>query len=165
MDAVYRQIKGVERSIVGYAGGNAEDANYHAVATGRTNHAESVQVTFDEAEISSEVVLDIFFTLHDPTSLNRQGADTGPQYRSAMFYTNDAQEALFESARDEFQKLLDRQIVTETTRLDEFYPAEAEQQEYYANNPSNPYCSIVIDPKLNKVRGNFAQYLINNNGG
>lgn len=160
MDAVFRNVKGVKKSIVGYAGGDAEEANYYAVVNGRTKHAESVQVTFDDNVISGDVVLDIFFTLHDPTTLNRQGADVGPQYRSAMFYADDKQRALFESARERSQKIWDRHIVTEIVELMEFYPAEAEHQDYYANNPANPYCSIVIDPKILKVRHKFAEYFI-----
>lgn len=159
LDAVFRTLRGVERSVVGYAGGDARDANYYRVASGATGHAESVQVTFDEAVLPVSVLLDIFFTLHDPTTLNRQGADVGPQYRSAMFYVDDAQKQLFEAARDRAQTIWDDPIVTEITKLEAFYEAEPERQDYYANNPANRYCSVVIDPKIAKVRAAYVEYL------
>lgn len=158
LDAVFRGLKGVKKSVSGYAGGSAEDADYYRVASGQTSHAESVQVTFDESALPPDVLLDIFFTLHNPTTLNRQGADVGPQYRSAMFYADDDQKQQFEAARDRAQAIWDDPIVTEISRLDEFFPAEAEHQDYYANNPANPYCAIVIDPKVSKVRKKFEEY-------
>lgn len=159
LDAVFQQLRGVESSVVGYAGGSAEDASYYRVVTGQTGHAESIQVTFDETILPSDIVLDMFFTLHDPTTPSRQGADVGPQYRSVMFYENDEQKALFEAAKTRAQKLWDDPIVTEIAPLEGFYPAEIEHQEYYANNPANGYCSVVIAPKVNKARQNFSQYM------
>lgn len=159
LDAVFRGLKGVQESVAGYSGGTAEDADYYRVASGQTGHAESVQVTFDESVLPTDALLDIFFTLHDPTTLNRQGADVGPQYRSAMFYADEEQKQLFEAARERAQTIWNDPIVTEITPLDQFYPAEAEHQDYYTNNPANPYCSIVIDPKVAKVRQKFTKYL------
>lgn len=158
LDAVFRELKGVSSSISGYAGGSAEDASYYTVATGETGHAESVQVTFDEAVLPANTLLDIFFTLHNPTTLNRQGADVGPQYRSAMFYENDEQKKVFEAARDRAQEIWDDPIVTEITPLEKFYPAEPEHQDYFAQHPENPYCTVVIDPKILKVRAKFRPY-------
>jgi peptide-methionine (S)-S-oxide reductase len=160
LDAVFRNLRGVTSSIVGYAGGSKADADYYRVASGQTAHAESVQVRFDESILPVDVLLDIFFTLHDPTTLNRQGADVGPQYRSAMFYEDDTQREQFESARTRAAAIWDKPIVTEITKLDEFYTAESEHQDYYAQNPANPYCAVVIDPKIVKVRHSFASYFV-----
>ncbi|HEY1085794.1 MAG TPA: peptide-methionine (S)-S-oxide reductase MsrA [Candidatus Saccharimonadales bacterium] len=159
LDAVYRQLKGIEKSVTGYAGGNAEDADYYKVATGTTNHAESQEITFDENIIPKEVILDMFFLIHDPTTLNRQGNDVGPQYRSAMFYSTDEQKADFEAAIERAKTHWGDSIVTELAPLEEFYPAEISHQDYYANNPTNPYCSIVIEPKIVKARKNYTQYI------
>ncbi len=160
LDAVFRELRGAEDSVVGYAGGSAEDADYYRVASGKTGHAESIQVTFDEEILPASALLDIFFTLHNPTTLNRQGADVGPQYRSAMFYADDEQRELFEQAVSRAEKIWDDPIVTEIVKLEAFYVAETDQQNYYANNPANPYCSIVIDPKIIKVRQSFKHYLL-----
>ena len=158
IDAVFRRLKGVEGSISGYAGGSAEDANYYKVATGRTGHAESVQVTFDETIIPAETLLDIFFLIHDPTTLNRQGNDKGPQYRSAMFYEDDIQKKEFEAAIERAKAYWDKPIVTELTPLDVFFEGEPEHQDYFNNNPSNGYCSIVIAPKIIKARKAYTQW-------
>lgn len=159
LDAVYRTLRGVSESLCGYAGDTADNANYYAVASGKTHHAEAVKVRFDETIIPAEVVLDIFFAIHDPTSLNRQGADAGPQYRSAMFYVDDTQKKYFESTIERIGRLFDKPIVTQLTKLDEFYEAEPEHQDYYANNPFSGYCNFVISPKMNKVKKEFAHYL------
>ena len=158
LDAVFRRLKGVERSISGYAGGSAEDASYYTVATGKTGHAESVQVTFDETIISKETILDIYFLIHNPTTKDRQGNDVGPQYRSAMFYENGEQKAEFESAIERAKSHWDDPIVTELTPLEKFYEAEPEHQDYFTNNPANPYCSIVIDPKIVKARKAYTKW-------
>lgn len=157
-DAVFRRLSGVESSICGYSGGSEEDADYYSVASGRTGHAESVQVTFDEAVIPPEVLLDIFFLIHDPTTLNRQGADEGPQYRSAMFYVDEEQEAVFEAALDRAEEHWEDDIVTELTPLKAFYEAEPEHQDYFTHNPANGYCSIVILPKIVKARRAYAKW-------
>ncbi len=158
LDAVFRRLKGVEESISGYAGGIEKDADYYRVATGTTGHAESVQVTFDETIIPKETILDIFFLIHDPTTKDRQGNDVGPQYRSAMFYENDEQKAEFEAAIERAENHWDNPIVTELTPLEKFYEAEPEHQDYFTNNPANPYCSVVIDPKIVKARKEYTKW-------
>lgn len=161
LDAVFRRIRGVTSVVSGYAGGESLDPTYYQVASGTTGHAEVVQVTFDEAVIPAETLLGIFFTLHDPTTLNRQGADVGTQYRSVLLYTDNDQKAEFETAIHKAQVIWDDPIITELARLDTFYPAEPEHQDYFNKNPSNGYCSIVITPKITKVRTKYSEYFIN----
>lgn len=158
LDAVFRRLKGVEASVCGYTGGSAEDAAYPNVSSGTTGHAECVQVTFNESVLPSDVLLAIFFLIHDPTSLNRQGADVGPQYRSAMFYQGEAQKAVFEAALHRAQGDWDQPLVTELTSLEAFYPAEAEHQDYFTKYPANGYCSVVITPKIIKARNEYANW-------
>ena len=158
LDAVFRRLKGVEKSVCGYTGGNAEDADYYVVATGTTGHAESVQVTFDENIIPKEAVLDIYFLIHDPTTKDRQGNDVGPQYRSAMFYGDDQQKADFEAAIERAKTHWQGPIVTELTPLGKFYEAEPEHQDYFNNNPGNGYCSVVIAPKIVKARSTYTKW-------
>lgn len=158
LDAVFRRLKGVESSVCGYAGGSTEDADYYRVATGKTGHAESVQLVFNETIIPKETVLDIFFLIHNPTTKDRQGNDVGPQYRSAMFYENDEQKADFEAAITRAATHWDDPIVTELTPLEKFYDAEPEHQDYFTNNPANPYCSVVIDPKIVKARKAYTKW-------
>lgn len=158
LDAVYRRLKGVDSVVSGYAGGTIPHPTYEQVSTGSTNHAETVEITFDTAIIPSDVVLDIFFLIHDPTTLNRQGNDVGTQYRSAMFYQDDEQKTAFQSATDRAQANWDNPIVTELTPLDTFYPAEDYHQDYFNNNPGNGYCSVVIEPKIIKARNKFKQW-------
>ncbi len=158
IEAVYQRIQGVTTSISGYAGGTAADANYYAVASGETGHAEAVQVTFDENIIPKETILDIFFLIHDPTTKDRQGNDVGPQYRSALFYTDDTQKVEFKSAIERAQLQWDDPIVSELSPLVVFYEAEPEHQDYFSNNPGNGYCSVVIAPKINKARKEYAKW-------
>lgn len=158
LDAVFRRLEGVESSLCGYAGGSKEDADYYRVASGRTGHAESVQVTFDETILPAKDLLDLFFLIHNPTTPNQQGADKGPQYRSAMFYTDDTQKADFEAAAKRASLHWDDPIVTEIAPLEKFYEAEAEHQDYFTNNPANPYCSVVISPKIIKARKEYSHY-------
>jgi len=158
LDAVFRGLKGVESSPCGYAGGEEKDASYYAVASGKTGHAESVQVTFDETVIPKETILDIFFLIHDPTTKDRQGNDVGPQYRSAMFYESEQQKAEFEAAIERAKTHWGNQIVTELTPLEKFYEAEPEHQDYFNNNPANGYCSIVIAPKIVKARHAYTKW-------
>ena len=158
IDAIFQRLTGVESSISGYAGGSKSDADYYRVASGATGHAEAVQVTFDESVLPAHDLLDIFFLVHNPTTLNQQGADKGPQYRSAMFFSDDAQKVEFTDAIDRAQKHWNDPIVTELTQLDVFYRAELEHQDYFTNNPTNPYCSIVIDPKIVKARKEYSKY-------
>ena len=157
LDAVYRQIKGVTKVESGYAGGEGQ-ANYYRVATGTTGYAEVVRVTFDESVIPAETILDLYFVMHDPTTLNRQGADEGTQYRSVMFYENDEQQKLFRAALERAEKLWDDPIVTEIVPLEKFHLAEDEHQDYFRKNPETGYCSVVIAPKVVKVRSHFRQW-------
>jgi len=158
LDAVYRLIRGVMTVESGYAGGDAASANYYAVATGTTGHAEVVRVTFDEAVIPAETILSLFFLIHDPTSLNRQGADEGPQYRSAMFYADDGQKKEFDRAIASAEKLWDNPIVTEITPLQKFYVAEDEHQDYFSKHPDAGYCQVVIAPKVTKARKAYTKW-------
>ncbi len=158
LDAVYRRMKGVTNVVSGYSGGNLPDPTYDQVSGGNTGHAEAVQITFDESVIPAGTILDIFFLIHDPTTLNRQGNDVGTQYRSAMFYADDAQKEAFESARNSATEHWGDSIVTELQPLDVFYPAEDYHQDYFNNNPGNGYCSIVIAPKIVKARSAYSQW-------
>lgn len=161
LEAVYNQFQGVQKAISGYAGGDAPNPTYQQVCTGATGHAEVVQVTFDPAAVSLDDVLGVFFTIHDPTTLNRQGADVGTQYRSAIFYHTPEQrhaaEAMMQRLTDE--AVWDDPIVTEITPLDTFYPAEDYHQNYFVNNPNQGYCRAVIAPKVAKFRKQYMDRL------
>ncbi len=158
LDAVFRRLKGVDSSLCGYAGGSSQDATYYKVASGVTAHAESVQVSFDESIISPQTLLDIFFLIHDPTSLNKQGADEGTQYASKLFYADDEQKTIFEAAAARAQTYYDKPIVTVIEKLNMFYVAEPEHQDYFDNNPQNPYCPVVISPKIAKARKEYSAW-------
>ena len=157
LEAVFDNLKGVESVESGYSGGHVVNPTYRQVCSGSTGHAEVVQLTFDPAIVSFKDILNVFFAIHDPTSLNRQGNDVGTSYRSAIFYHDDAQKADAEQVIQELtgQKLWPNQIVTEVTKLDKFYLAEGHHQEYYANNGSEPYCRVVVAPKVAKFRKLF----------
>ena len=159
LDAAYRRIEGVTDVVSGYAGGILADPTYAQVSTGKTGHAEVVSVTFDEHVLPESVVLSLFFALHNPTTRDRQGADIGPQYRSIMLYQDDAQKRLFANAIEQAASLWDQPIVTELAPLEQFYPAEDEHQDYFTKNPESGYCSIVISPKLAKLRQQFTRYI------
>lgn len=159
LEAVYKDLKGVEKVVSGYAGGHVPNPSYQAVCTGTTGHAEVVQVTFDPEVISFGEILQVFFTIHDPTTLNRQGNDVGPQYRSAIFYHSEAQRQAAESALADAQPLWSRPIVTEVTPLDTFYPGEDYHQDYFERNPYQPYCQVVIAPKVSKFRKMYIEKL------
>lgn len=161
LEAVYEQLKGVERSISGYAGGDKVNPSYEEVCSGRTGHAEVVQLTFDPAQISYRDLLNVFFTIHDPTTLNRQGADVGTQYRSAIFYHTPEQKAEAEAVIRELEaeKLWPNPIVTEVVPLDTFYPAEDYHQGYYRAHPYQGYCQMVIAPKVAKFRKHYLDRL------
>jgi peptide-methionine (S)-S-oxide reductase len=158
---VYLQLRGVETVASGYAGGRRPNPTYEQVCTGTTGHAEVVQITFDPTVISYEDLLDVFFTIHDPTTLNRQGNDVGTQYRSAIFYHSPEQEraARAKIAMLAAEHVWDDPIVTEVAPLDVFWPAEAYHRNYFARNPGNPYCSVVIAPKVAKARKTFFEKL------
>jgi len=159
LDAVYRTLDGVTEVVSGYTGGRVPNPSYEAVCTGTTDHAEAVAVTFDETVIPSSVILDVFFSLHDPRQLNRQGNDLGTQYRSAMFYADDEQKAEFEEARERASEAWGGGIVTSITRLGEYYPAEEYHQDFFAKNPGQGYCLAVALPKVQKIRKSYAQYV------
>jgi peptide-methionine (S)-S-oxide reductase len=157
LEAVFDELRGVVSVESGYAGGHVENPSYRAVCTGMTGHAEVVQVTFDPEVLSYADLLRVFFTIHDPTTLNRQGADTGTQYRSAIFYHSEEQKRTAEEVIAELreQDVWDNPIVTEVAPFDKFYMAEDYHQEYYANNPNQPYCRVVIQPKVAKFRKHY----------
>ena len=161
LEAAFDQIEGVISVESGYAGGTVENPTYRQVCTGRTGHAEVVKVTFDTVVITFEEILDIFFDVHDPTTLNRQGADVGTQYRSAIFYHNGAQREVAERmiAKLDAAGVWNSPIVTEVTPMTAFYIAEDYHQEYYVNNTRQPYCRAVIAPKLAKLQQHFVAKL------
>lgn len=152
-EAVFQEVKGVKKVVSGYSGGNVPGKpTYREVCSGLTGHAEVIQVTFDSNIISYEDILIVFMTTHDPTTLNRQGADVGSQYRSIVFYHNEEQKKVAEGVLVELGKYYDQPIVTELAPFETFYEAEKEHQDYYRNNQTQGYCSFVIAPKLNKLR-------------
>jgi peptide-methionine (S)-S-oxide reductase len=161
LEAAFVELRGVEQVRSGYAGGNVPHPTYEQVCTGRTGHAEAVQITFDPAVISYADLLDVFFVIHDPTSRNRQGADIGTQYRSAIFYHSPEQQAAAQRAIAQLEaaRLWDAPIVTEVVPLEAFYPAEEYHRDYYARNPNQGYCRVVIAPKVAKVRKQFFEKL------
>lgn len=161
LEAVYENLKGVEKVESGYAGGSVANPTYEQVCSGSTGHAEVVQVSFDPSLVSYRELLEVFFTIHDPTTLNRQGNDVGTQYRSAIFYHTPEQKSTAEDAIAELaaEELWDDPIVTEITPLDKYYPAEAYHQEYFRRNPNQPYCAVVIAPKVAKFRSKYLEKL------
>jgi peptide-methionine (S)-S-oxide reductase len=159
LDAAYRQVEGVTGVVSGYTGGGPANPTYEQVCTGATGHAEAVQVEFDPAVISYDDILDVLWSIHDPTTLNRQGADIGTQYRSAIYYTDDAQKQAAEASRDAVQQLWQDPVVTQIERLRDFYPAEEYHQDFFARNPDQGYCRAVINPKLTKLREHHAALL------
>ena len=161
LEAVYDQLEGVLDVVSGYAGGHVQNPDYKSVCKGTTGHAEVVQITFDPQVITFKEILEVFFTIHDPTTLNRQGADVGTQYRSAIFYQSEEQKRTAEQVIIEFEseKVWPNPIVTEVTGLDKFYPAEDYHQEYFQRNPYQGYCQVVIAPKVGKFRKKFTHRL------
>ena len=161
-EAVFQEVKGVEKVVSGYSGGNVPGKpTYREVCSGLTGHAEVIQVTFDADVISYEEILVIFMTTHDPTTLNRQGADRGTQYRSVIFYHNAEQKEIAEAVIQELGNYFDDPIVTEVSEAETFFEAEQEHQDYYRNNQQQGYCSFVITPKLVKLRKLHADKLKN----
>ncbi len=161
IESAFNSVDGVESAISGYAGGQTDSPSYEAVCRGDTGHAEVVQVTFDADSISYREILEIFFALHDPTQLNRQGNDVGTQYRSAIFYHNDEQrhqaDAIIQEMTDE--EVWPNPIVTEVVPIDNYHAAEDYHQNYFKNNPQNQYCAMVVAPKLAKFKKTFASRL------
>ena len=158
LDSAYSQFAGITDVTCGYTGGHKVDPTYEQVCDGNTGHAEVVSVSFDESVITAEQILDIFFTLHDPTQLNRQGNDIGTQYRSSMFYA-DGQQEVFQAAIERAKSIWGDAIVTELTVLPEFYAAEDYHQDFFAKNPNQGYCVAVVAPKVSKVRSKFSHLL------
>ncbi len=161
LEAPYQQLSGVKEVVSGYMGGKIKNPTYREVCSGLTGHAEVVRITYDPSEISMEKILEVFWTIHDPTTPNRQGNDVGSQYRSAIFYHSPEQGRI---AKDYIKKLdsagaFDKPIVTEVKEAEVFYPAEDYHQDYYINNPSQPYCTFIVKPKVEKVKRIFAEQL------
>ena len=158
-EAVFKQIAGVESVTSGYAGGHVEDPSYDAVCSGDTGHAECVQVEYDPDVIDYEDVLTVFFATHNPTTKNRQGPDVGSQYRSAVFFHDEAQREAAEATIADLDEQYSDPIVTEVEPLETFYPAEEYHQDYYERNPDQGYCTVNIDPKLKKLNEQFRELL------
>jgi peptide-methionine (S)-S-oxide reductase len=159
LEAVYVELKGIQKVVSGYAGGHVRNPSYREVTTGTTGHAEAVQITYDPDVITYRDLLEIFFFIHDPTTLNRQGPDVGSQYRSAIFYHDELQKKIAEEVMADQSGIWDAPIVTEINPLEEFYPAEDYHQEYYARNPYQPYCLAVVSPKVAKFRKKYLEKL------
>jgi peptide-methionine (S)-S-oxide reductase len=161
VEAVFQDVKGVHKVESGYTGGQVDNPTYKQICTGTTGHAEVAQVTFDPSVISFEDILMIFWHTHDPTTLNRQGNDAGTQYRSAIFYHSDQQKEIAEKSKTETEAsdLWPNSIVTEVTALEVYYPAEDYHQNYFNDNPNQPYCMMVINPKVQKFRQSFGKWL------
>lgn len=164
LEPLYADLQGVKDVVVGYSGGSVPDPSYEQVCTGRTGHAEVVQVTFDPETVSYREILEVFFAIHDPTTPNRQGADVGPQYRSAIFYHDDDQRRVAEEVIQELEEedIWGKPIVTEVSPIKEFYEAEEYHQEYYQKNPNQGYCRVVIAPKVSKFRQKYQSKLKSN---
>lgn len=158
LDSSFSQFRGIDVE-VGYSGGHTENPSYEQVCSETTGHAEVARVVFDEQVIPEDVVLDIFFTLHDPTQLNRQGNDIGTSYRTCMFYENQDQRALFESAIERAKRVWGDAIVTQVEKLEIFWPAEQYHQDFFEKNPNQAYCNAVVRPKMEKTAKSFTSYL------
>lgn len=155
VEAVYQELNGVLKVESGYAGGHVRNPTYQEVCTGTTGHAEVAQITFDPTVVSFQEILEVFFTVHDPTTLNRQGNDVGTQYRSVIYYHSPEQKKIAEAAKQAAAELWSDPVVTEIAPLDKFYKAETYHQNYYKDNPYQPYCVYVVGPKVDKFRKKF----------
>lgn len=159
VENIFARIKGVNTVVSGYAGGDIDDPSYEQVCSGETNHAEVVNIKFDPAEVSAETLLTVFFNIHDPTSLNRQGEDVGTQYRSTVMYADEDQKVLAQQVADKLAPEFDKPIVTQYEPLTKFYSAEQYHQDYYNNNPNNGYCQLVVAKKIQKFLSKYAHLL------
>lgn len=159
LDAVYRRVRGVQSVESGYTGGHTEDPDYRSVCSGTTGHAEAVRVLFDESVVPAEIIMDLFFTAHDPTTLNRQGHDVGTQYRSALFPADERDEELFRQSIERHQQHWQDPIVTTVEPPAPWHRAEEVHQDFYSRQPFNGYCQVIIDPKLAAVRKRYAAWL------
>jgi len=157
-EAIFQKLKGVMKVTSGYSGGHIENPTYEEVCSGQTGHAEALQIEFNPEKIQYETLLEIFFKLHNPTTLNQQDYDKGTEYRSAIFYHNDEQKKITEQVKEKLtqEKYYKDPIVTEITAFTNFYPAEESHQNFYENNPNSPYCRIIIDPKIRKLLSEFS---------
>ncbi len=160
IESVIKELRGVDSVTSGYAGGHVDDPSYEAVCTGETGHAEVVQIEFEPDVIGYRDLLEVFFTIHNPTTLNRQGPDVGSQYRSIVLYHDDEQRQTIEAVIGDVQPLYDDEIVTEVEPLDTFYPAEEYHQDYFEKNPDDTYCTVNINPKLSKLREKHAGLMV-----
>lgn len=158
-EAVFSKLRGVESVTPGYSGGTVENPSYDDVSSGKTGHAESVQIVFDPEVIPPDKLLYVFFKLHDPTTLNRQGADIGTQYRSAIFFTGEEQKIAAQKAKLDTQKYYKDPVVTEIVKFKNFFPADASHKDYYFKHRLTPYCILVIDPKIQELKKEFGSYL------
>ncbi|MCE7056020.1 peptide-methionine (S)-S-oxide reductase MsrA [Algoriphagus sp. AGSA1] len=163
VEAVFQRLNGVEKVVSGYSGGFVENPTYNAICTGTTGHAEVIQVYYDPAVLSLPELLEVFWATHDPTTLNRQGGDVGPQYRSAVFFHTPEQEKLARTLKEQLNEsgVFDSPIVTEITHFTNFYPAENYHQDYYNQNGTQPYCQFVVKPKVDKLKKYFSEKLKN----
>jgi len=159
LDSAYMQFKGVSDVEVGYMGGHTVNPGYEEVCSGSTGHAEVARVHFDDSVIPGDVILDIFFTLHDPRQLNRQGNDVGTQYRSAMFYADENQKQMFEASLQRAELIWDGQIVTQIVPIDAYWQGEEYHQDFFDKNPNQGYCNAVVSPKMAKVRKAFSEFV------
>jgi peptide-methionine (S)-S-oxide reductase len=161
LEAVFKDLRGVDSVVSGYAGGDSPNPTYQSVCAGITGHAEVVQITFDSSVVVYREILEVFFAIHDPTTLNRQGADVGSQYRSAIFYNSPEQKGIAEDVIKELNEagIWDLPIVTQIEPLEEFYKGESYHQNYFENNPSQPYCQAVVAPKVAKFRQKYLEKL------
>ena len=161
VETIFKHVKGAESVTSGYSGGEKKNPTYQQVASGQTKHAEAVQIQFDPEKISYQELLEIFWKTHDPTTLNRQGADIGPQYRSVIFYHDEQQKAMAEKSKKQADQsgYFDDPIVTAIEAYTSFYVAEDYHQDFYQNNPNQPYCRFNIDPKMDKLQNQFGRYL------
>ncbi len=161
LEAVFQILKGVEKVVSGYTGGTVVNPTYEQVCSGKTGHVEAIQITFDSNIISYEKLLEVFWKLHDPTSINKQGYDVGTEYRSAIFYHDETQKKIIEVSKSNLEKsgYYQNKIVTEIVPLSNFYPAESYNQDYYNKNTYQPYCQIIIDPKIQKLYKEFKDEL------
>jgi len=161
LEAVFQRLAGVEKVVSGYMGGHIEDPTYAQVCTGTTGHAEAIRITYDPGKISYEELLEVFWKIHDPTTLNRQGNDAGPQYRSVIFYHDEEQRRIAEAHKNRLdsEHIWDNPIVTEIVPVTAFWPAEDYHQEYYDNHSTQTYCRFIIAPKIAKLRKDFKDKL------
>lgn len=159
LEAVYQNMRGVQKVTSGYANGDTANPTYKAVCSGNTGYAEAVKIEFDTDTVSLEQILDVFWHIHDPTSLNRQGTDIGTQYRSGIYYTNEAQKVIIEASKKTAQDMFSAAIVTEIEPIKNWYEAEEYHQSYFANNPYQGYCMAVVAPKVTKFKNSFVDFL------